>query len=61
MSLFGTVSRPATGVCVLKFHQQSVVHAQAQLRLSPNSGFTFCICGFSLTYMHEKPGRRTAS
>lgn len=46
MSLFGTVSSPTTGVCVLIFQQQSAVHAHAA-RLSP------ILCVFiSHTYTH---------
>lgn len=59
MSLFGTVSRPATGVCVLKFHQQSVVHAQAAEAVAKLRFHLLHLWFFSHTHA-QKPGRRTA-
>lgn len=54
MSLFGTVSGPTTGVCVLIFQQQSAVHEHAA-RLQPILIHLLSLC-FSLTCMHKPTG-----
>ena len=53
MSLFGTVSSPATGVCVLIFQQQSAVHAHAA-RLPPILIHLLSLC-CSLTHTETHP------
>lgn len=51
MSLFGTVSSPTTGVCVLIFQPQDAVHVHVA-GLLPILMPPLSLC-FSLTYMHK--------